>query len=81
MSSSETADNVVLSSSDYEKLLSPNDISVCQPEAFNGNREKTSQFVTQLRLYFFAKPAFFNSERAKILYSISLLEGLAFKWI
>ena len=80
--------NITISASDYQNLVNlagrvahSTDLPICAPEAFNGDREKTSQFTSQLCLYFFAKSSSFKTDRDKVLYAISRLEGIAFKWI
>jgi len=60
-----------------ENYREPN---VAEPQHFYGKREELMSFLTQIRLVFELQPSRFNSERQKVLYTVSFLRGTASNW-
>ena len=53
----------------------------CQtPDLFDGSRQKSKIFISQLKIYFLAKSFQFINENSKIYFACSLLRGEAFSW-
>ena len=48
---------------------------------FNGERKKSHAFLLQLEIMFKSQPSRYGLDWAKVLFAISLLQGLVFNWI
>jgi hypothetical protein len=53
---------------------------VTDPEMYSGKREKTRQFLVGLKRVFLTQPSRFNTEHAKVLYSLGRLSDSALSW-
>ena len=50
------------------------------PPEFSGKRSEYSDFVGQLDLYFLLNERTFPSDRQRVLFAVSRLRGMAYKW-
>jgi hypothetical protein len=70
----------------YEQsLLTPRNLNhpepkIPDPPMFSGDRKELLPFLTKCQLKFEGQPSRFQTERSKILYTGSRLEGTAFSW-
>ena len=61
----------------FDNYREPN---VADPQHFYGKRGDLVNFLTQVRLVFELQPSRFQSERQKVLYTVSFLRGTASNW-
>jgi hypothetical protein len=81
---------IALTQDQFQQLLQANQGSqeqktrrpkVKKPDTFHGERTKLRGFLVQLEIYFSNQEKEFEHDRAKILYTTSLLRDAAEKWI
>ena len=64
-----------------EMTVIPKEVKVPVPAFFDGTRGKLKEFLIQVELYMTFQPTKFHVDKQRVLWTVTLLKGLAFDWI